>query len=150
MVEAVRQTGTVRARWVVCDEAFGCETRVLDRLDTCGWWYLAEVPHDTRVWPQRPAPGMPSWTGQGRPPARRRVLAGEAAPATVAQLAALLPAAHWTRQTIAGDQGGEQEARGRQLWGHMHDRGAGGVAGARGVGCVAAQPADRRAENVPA
>jgi SRSO17 transposase len=100
MVEAICQAGTVRARWVVCDEAFGCDTRALDRLDTCGLWYLAEVPHDTRVWPQRPATAIPSWTGQGRPPTRRRVLAGEVAPVTVAQLAALLPAAHWTRQTI--------------------------------------------------
>jgi SRSO17 transposase len=58
------------------------------------------VPHDTRVWPQRPATAIPPWTGQGCPPTRRRVRAGEAAPVTLAQLAALLPAARWTRQTI--------------------------------------------------
>lgn len=100
MVEAICQAGTVRARGVVGDEAFGCDTRTLDRLDACGLWSLAEGPHDTRVWQQRPATAIPSWTGHGRPPMRRRVLAGEAAPVTVAPLAALLPAAHWTRQTI--------------------------------------------------
>jgi SRSO17 transposase len=49
MLDAIHQAGTLRARWVVCEAAFGCDTRVLDRIDARGWWYLAEVPHDTRV-----------------------------------------------------------------------------------------------------
>jgi SRSO17 transposase len=63
-------------------------------------WYLAEVPHDTQVWRQCPDTGVPAWSGQGRKPTRRRVLTGAAAPQTVAQLAAALPAHGWARRTI--------------------------------------------------
>jgi len=100
MIEAVRQAGTLRARWVTCDEAFGRDTRLLDRIDGLGLWYFAEVPHDTQLWRQRPATGVLSWSGQGRKPTRSRVLAGEAEPEAVAQLAASLPADWWRRHTI--------------------------------------------------
>lgn len=33
MIQAVRQVGTVRAQWVVCDEAFRRDTSLLDCLD---------------------------------------------------------------------------------------------------------------------
>ena len=69
-------------------------------------WSVAEVPHDTQVWPQRPATGRPPWSGQGRPPTRVRLLAGEPAPVTVAQLAAQVPAQCWRRRTMKeGSQG---------------------------------------------
>jgi SRSO17 transposase len=106
MRQTVYQTGTLRARWVTCDEAFGRETRRLDHLDSLDLWYFAEVPHDTQVWRQRPTTAVPAWAGQGRQPTRTRVLTGEAAPATVVQLAASLPADRWRRRTLkAGSQG---------------------------------------------
>jgi SRSO17 transposase len=73
---------------------------MLDRIAGLGLWYVAEVPHNTRVWPQRPATVIPLWSGQGRPPMRVRVLAGESEPTTVAQLAAALPAKPWRQRTI--------------------------------------------------
>jgi len=100
MLEAVHQASTLRCRWVTCDEAFGRDTELLDRIDALGLWYLAEIPHDTQVWQQRPVTGLPAWSGHGRPPTRVRVLAGEAAPATVAELATRLPADRWRRHTI--------------------------------------------------
>lgn len=100
MIQAVRQAGTLRCRWVTCDEAFGRDTDFLDRVAALGLWYVAEVPHDTQVWRQRPATAVPAWSGQGRKPTRTRVLAGEAKPAEVAQLAATLPADSWVRRTI--------------------------------------------------
>jgi SRSO17 transposase len=100
MIAAVYQSGSLRARWVTCDEAFGRDTSLLDRIDSLGLWYFAEVPHDTQVWRQRPATAMPAWSGQGRPPTRTRVLMGEATPETVAQLAASLPGDRWVRRTI--------------------------------------------------
>ena len=106
MIQAVRQAGTLRCRWVTCDEAFGRDTDLLDRVAALGLWYFAEVPHDTQVWRQRPATAVPAWSGQGRKPTRTRVLAGEAKPAEVAQLAAGLPADCWVRRTIkAGSKG---------------------------------------------
>ena len=100
MRQAVHQAGTLRCRWVTCDEAFGRDTSLLDRLAGLGLGYLAEVPHDTHVWRQRPATGVPAWAGQGRKPTRTRVLAGAAEPERVAQLAASLPRDCWTRRTI--------------------------------------------------
>ncbi len=100
MLQAVHQSGTLRGRWVTCDEAFGRDTAFLDQVAGLGLWNFAEVPHDTQVWRHRPGTGVPAWSGQGRKPTRTRVLAGEAAPETVAQLAASLPADAWTRYTI--------------------------------------------------
>jgi SRSO17 transposase len=58
MVEQVRQRGELPARWLVCDEWFGRNHALLDRVDGAGLWYLAEVPRNTQVWPLRdPADG---------------------------------------------------------------------------------------------
>jgi SRSO17 transposase len=94
-IHAVHQARPLRGRWVACEEAFGRDTDVLDRLAAWGLWYMAEVPHDTRVWPQRPATGLPPWSGQGRPPRRVRLLEGECEPITGAELATRLPAQCW-------------------------------------------------------
>jgi len=111
MIQAVYHAGTVQARWVTCDEAFGRDTTLLDRIDGLGLWYFAEVPHDTQVWRQRPATAVPPWAGQGRKPTRPRVLTGEAQLAEVAQLAAALPADRWTRHTIKEGSKGPLVAR---------------------------------------
>ena len=81
--QAAHHAGTLRARWVTCDEAFGRDTRLLDHIDGLGLWYFAEVPHDTQVWRQWPATVVPPWAGQGRKPMCTRVLAGEAQPEVV-------------------------------------------------------------------
>jgi SRSO17 transposase len=111
LIQAIHHAGTLRARWVTCDEAFGRDTSLLDAIAGIGLWYLAEVPHDTQVWPQRPATAVPPWSGRGRKPTRLRVLAGETAPAEVGQLAALLPADRWVRRTIKEGSKGPLVAR---------------------------------------
>lgn len=106
MIQAVHQAGTVRCRWVTCDEAFGRDTVFLDQVAGMGLWYFAEVPHDTQGWRQRPATAVPAWVGQGRNPTRARLVKGAPAAHTVVAVAAALPAEHWSRQTIkAGSQG---------------------------------------------
>lgn len=57
-----------RARWVACDEAFGRDTVLLDAVASSGLWYFAEVPHDTRVWMERPLTAVPEGSGRGRKP----------------------------------------------------------------------------------
>ena len=111
MIQAVHHAGTLRARWVTCDEAFGRDTSRLDHINSLGLQYVAEVSHDTQVWRQRPATAVPAWSGQGRKPTRTRVLAGEAAPAEVVQLAASLPADRWVRRTIKEESKGPLMAR---------------------------------------
>jgi len=100
MIAAVRQAGTLRCRWVACDEGFGRDTALLDQIAGLGLWYYAEVPHDTRVWPGRPATAVPAWSGRGRKPTRARVVDTGAAPQTVAAVAAALPVSAWSRQGI--------------------------------------------------
>jgi SRSO17 transposase len=100
MIQAVHRAGTVRCRWVTCDEAFGRDTAFLDQVAGSGLWYFAEVPHDTQVWRQRPATVVPAWSGQGRKPTRTRVVQGAPAAHTVVAVAASLPAGPWSRQTI--------------------------------------------------
>ena len=111
MVQAVHVAGTLRARWVVCDEAFGRDTRLLDHIDGLGLWYFAEVPHDTQVWRHRPATAVPPWSGQGRKPTRTRVLAGAAQPDAVAPLAAAVPPDRWVQRTIKEGSKGPLVAR---------------------------------------
>jgi SRSO17 transposase len=100
MIQAVHRAHTLRARWVTCDEAFGRDTTLLDRLDALGLWYYAELPHDTQVWRQRPATAVPAWAGRGRQPTRARVVAGAPAPHTVVVVAESLPAERWSRHRI--------------------------------------------------
>jgi SRSO17 transposase len=100
MIQAVHRAHTLRARWVTCDEAFGRDTTLLDRLDALGLWYYAEVPPDTQVWRQRPATAVPAWAGRGRQPTRARVVAGAPAPHTVVVVAESLPAERWSRHRI--------------------------------------------------
>ena len=38
-----------RARWVACEAALGRDSAFLDAVASRGLWYVAEVPHDTRV-----------------------------------------------------------------------------------------------------
>ena len=53
LVEQVQARGELPASWLVCDEWFGRNQVLLDRMDAAGLWYLAEVPRNTQVWPLR-------------------------------------------------------------------------------------------------
>jgi SRSO17 transposase len=106
MLTAIVKTRSLRGRWVVADEAFGANPGFLDGVAGLGLWYLAEVPHTTRVWGERPATQVPLWRGRGRRPQRERLVEGVPEARTVGEVAAALPAAAWTRQTIKeGSQG---------------------------------------------
>jgi SRSO17 transposase len=82
--------GSLRFRWVTCDEAFGREPDFLDGVAPLPRWYGAEVPHDTRVWLTRPATAVPVASGRGRRPRKPRLMPGEPAPQRVDQFAAPL------------------------------------------------------------
>jgi len=59
LVEEVQRSRRVRARWLTCDEGYGQDPALLDRVAATGLWYLAEVPGLTRVWPLHdPATGL--------------------------------------------------------------------------------------------
>src|SRR5712691_1553240 len=104
MLAAVVKSQTRRWRWVVADEAFGGNPGFLDGVTGLGLWYVAEVPHTTRVCEARPATHVPPW--RGRRPPRERLVEGAPEARTVLEVAAALPTEAWARQTIKeGRQG---------------------------------------------
>src|ERR671917_68106 len=74
IVTTLQQRQTLPFRWVTCDEAFGQNPAFLDAIAALDLSYFAEVPHDTRVWLERPPADAP-------PPVRVDSLAAELAPA---------------------------------------------------------------------
>lgn len=100
MISEVKQAGTLAGQWVAADEGFGRDTAFLDAVGKCGLWYFAEVPHDTRVWTERPETAVPEWSGRGRKPVRAQLTQGEPEAQPVVALAQSLPASAWQRQTI--------------------------------------------------
>jgi len=100
MLRAVRETNSLPGRWLTCDEGYGRVTTFLDQVGALGRWYYAEVPQDTAVWRERPATVLPPWSGKGRKPIRRALVADTPRPRTVKEIAAALPEDGWGRQTI--------------------------------------------------
>ena len=100
MIEAIKRENTLRFRWVACDEAFGCDTWLLDQIAGLGLWYFAEVPKNTRVWTSRPETAPPPWSGRGRKPRRLVVVEGQPRPREVCEIAESLPEGRWSRHTI--------------------------------------------------
>jgi SRSO17 transposase len=100
MLEAIHQAGTLRFRWVTGDEAFGCDTRVLDQIANLGHWYFMEVPKNTQGWTRRPETVVPTWSGRGCKPKRLRVLDEQFLPKRVDDTADSLPAQQWSRHII--------------------------------------------------
>lgn len=100
MLQTIIAEGHLRGRWVAADEAFGQSSAFLDGVTDLGLWYLAEVPVNTHVWEERPQTEVPEWSGQGRPPTRERLVAGEPTPVRVDTLAAQLSEAAWQPYVI--------------------------------------------------
>lgn len=100
MIREVVDDQQVRAHWVTCDEAFGRDPVLLDRVAGSGLWYFAEVPHDTRVWLERPLTAVPEWSGRGRKPSRERLGDGQHEAEAVASMAARVHPDQWQRCVI--------------------------------------------------
>ena len=99
MVKGVATAGSLRYRWLTCDEFFGRDSGFLDGVEPYVW-YLAEIPTNTSVWLQRPRTELPAWSGRGRKPTRARLAKGEPASQTVTMVAAQLPQEAWQQYTI--------------------------------------------------
>ena len=117
MVTRVRQEPHLQARWLTGDEWYGRTPTFLDQVAATGLSYLAEVPHDTQVWPlqvwplrepasqaarahpQRWVPPRPA-SGKGRRPTRERLHPDSPPPVRVDQLARQLSADAWHRYRI--------------------------------------------------
>ncbi len=112
LVERAVRRGTLRARWVTCDEGFGDAPAFLARLDALNLLYLAEVPCATQVWPltdpatgqarPRPQSWVPPQTAARKGPAPRRARMHPDSPPKrrVDAIAAHLPVTAWQRYRI--------------------------------------------------
>lgn len=100
LLKSVIAAGSLRFRWVTCDESYGKVPVFLDSVAGLERWYFAEVPHSTRVWTARPKTAVPEWKGRGRRPTKEQLVAGEPAPQRVAELAATIPEDEWKAYLI--------------------------------------------------
>lgn len=100
MIEAITQEKALRFRWVVGDEALGCDTCLLDQIAGRGHWYFMEAPISTQVWLQRPQTAIPTWSGRGCKPKAPRLLEGEPPPERVDTIARSLSSDRWSRHGI--------------------------------------------------
>ena len=84
MIAEVQHADVLPVRWVTMDEAFGKDTKLLDRIAMeTPYYYFAEVPKDTRLWLTPPATHIPRRSGPGRPPTIPQLCPGEADAITV-------------------------------------------------------------------
>ncbi len=95
MLQAGVAQGSLRFRWVTCDEAFGSNPSFLDGVAALGRWYFAEVPCDTRMWTTRPETAVPEWSGRGRRPSKEQLVAGESPSQRVDAIAASIKPEEW-------------------------------------------------------
>jgi SRSO17 transposase len=100
MIASLHRAESLSHRWVACDEAFGRDTLLLDRIAGLGLWYFAEVPQDTRVWAERPVTEVPAWSGRGRKPERPQLVPGQPQAQLVSELARSFSGEEWTRRCI--------------------------------------------------
>jgi len=100
MLKSVITEGSLRFRWVTCDESYGKAPVFLDSVADLERWYFAEVPHSTRVWAARPQTAVSEWKGRGRHPTKEQLVAGEPAPQRVDELAATIPQDEWKAYLI--------------------------------------------------
>jgi SRSO17 transposase len=100
MLEPLRARGIVPFQWVTMDEEYGRDTALLTHLDNAGLYFMAEVPHSTRGWRQRPKTALPPAPVTGRAPTRVRVVPGTPKPRRADEWAKVLPGKAWQRFTL--------------------------------------------------
>lgn len=86
LIKEIVEKNLFGARWIGCDASFGSDPDFLASLPK-GVYYLANVRSNTQVFLKKPKAGLPLYSGRGRRPKRRKILAGQPQPKTVAQIA---------------------------------------------------------------
>jgi SRSO17 transposase len=102
MVQAIAHERLLPFKYVVADGLYGNSPAFLDAVDACvGITTFVAIPSETRCWLQRPGTEGKLYTYQGARRAKRVVTAAAPAPATVAAIAARLPASQWYRRPVS-------------------------------------------------
>src|SRR5262250_3327291 len=102
MLHNIMHEGLLPFQYVVADCLYGNSPDFLDAVDACvGGTTFVAIPSETRCWLQRPCTEGKIYTYKGAVRAKRVVTAATPAPATVAAIAASLPASQWYRRTVS-------------------------------------------------
>lgn len=120
LLRQARQRGHLRGQWVTADAEYGKVPAFRDALDAAGWWYVLEVLCTTQVFTQAVRTEVRQWVGNGRPPTKSHLAAGEPTPVAVETLAAQLPDTAWQTLTVTeGAQGPRcYQFAAQQVWEH--------------------------------
>jgi SRSO17 transposase len=87
--------------WVGMDSFYGEQPWLLDRIDTEGLVYIADIPCDTRVWLDRPKTRIPERKGdRGRTPTKEKILEDEPRSVEVRDLAEKLDTSQWNHRYV--------------------------------------------------
>jgi SRSO17 transposase len=87
--------------WVCMDCHYGEQPWLLKQLDSSGICYMAEIPSDTRIFPNLPKTEIPPRKGnRGRHPSKEKLKPGETAPIAVRHFADSLDDSQWTTLTV--------------------------------------------------
>lgn len=109
MLLKARERGVPFA-WVGMDCFYGQQTWFLDRLESEGVLYIADVPHDTRVWLEFPKLEIPIRKGKrGRHPTRKQLLGGEPEPLEVQKIMEDLQGDAWEHMFL-------RDTERKELW----------------------------------
>ena len=102
MLQASAHERLLPFKYVVADCLYGNSPDFLDAVDACvGGTTFVAIPSETRCWLQRPCTEGKTYAYKGAIRAKRVVTADAPAPATVAAIAARLPASQWYRRTVS-------------------------------------------------
>jgi SRSO17 transposase len=102
ILQAIAHEGLLPFKYIVADCLYGNSPGFLNAIDACvGVTAFVAIPAETRCWLQRPRTEDKVYTYKGKARSKRRVVAPTNAPASVAALAARLPASSWYRRTVS-------------------------------------------------
>ncbi len=86
LINKVVRTNLFPAKWIGCDATFGSEANFLKSLPQESY-YFAGIRSHTKVFVEKPKTGILPYKGKGRRSKNHRVLPGQPAPQTVAEIA---------------------------------------------------------------
>src|SRR5262249_13561359 len=102
MVQALAQEGLLPFKYVVADCLYGNSPDFWDAIEACvGVAAFVATAAETCCWLHRPLTTDTTYTYKGEVRSKRRVVAADTSPCTVATVAACLPASSWYQRTVS-------------------------------------------------
>lgn len=111
MISTIVQRGVLPLGWVLGDETYGADPKVLDGIDALQKRYFLEVPVSTRAWVGSPEIQPAGRLAMGALLKRPRVAASTPKARKLWEIAAELPATAWRRYTISEGSKGSNQAQ---------------------------------------